>query len=90
MQSHLELEIQQVPLVCCSSCHWSWCAVLPIFFNTEALPEGTIMIFPIAIRNHPSDKKWKPFNGKTEEEIYLGGLESIGFGHCVVNLKGVE
>lgn len=60
------------------------------FFNTEALPEGTIMIFPIAIRNHPSDKKWKPFNGKTEEEIYLGGLESIGFGHCVVNLKGVE
>ncbi len=60
------------------------------FFNTEALPEGTILVFPIAIKNHPADKKWLPFNGETEEEIYLGGLESIGFGHCVVKLSGVE
>lgn len=62
------------------------------FFNTEALPEGTIMIFPIAIKNDKdkSDAKWQPF-GKPgyEEEIYLGGLESIGFGHCVVTLEGV-
>jgi CRISPR-associated protein Cmr4 len=74
------------------------------FFNTEALPEGTILIFPIAIKqyqgadeeNKPNGKQWQPFgksqNGKPapkETEMYLGGLESIGFGHCVINLKGI-
>jgi CRISPR-associated protein Cmr4 len=57
------------------------------FFNTEALPEGTILIFPIAIRNI-GDKAWEPFGEeKTTSEIYLGGLESIGFGNCQVTLK---
>ncbi|HEY9700079.1 MAG TPA: type III-B CRISPR module RAMP protein Cmr4 [Trichocoleus sp.] len=59
------------------------------FFNTEALPEGTIMVFPIAIRDTDSKTSWKPF-GKEEQsgEIYLGGLESIGFGNCQITLKG--
>jgi len=57
------------------------------FFNTEALPEGTIMIFPIAIRE--THDTWKPFGeGNQSGEIYLGGLESIGFGNCQITLKG--
>lgn len=61
------------------------------FFNTEALPEGTVLVFPIAIRKNHADtsKKWQPFNGDPEGEIYLGGLESIGFGHCSITLKEV-
>ena len=59
------------------------------FFNTEALPEGTIMVFPIAIRNTESQKNWKPFKDENQtSEIYLGGLESIGFGNCQITLKG--
>ncbi|MBD2145318.1 type III-B CRISPR module RAMP protein Cmr4 [Sphaerospermopsis sp. FACHB-1194] len=58
------------------------------FFNTEALPEGTILVFPIAIRDDKSGKKWQPFTiGKTAD-IYLGGLESIGLGHCELTIKG--
>lgn len=61
------------------------------FFNTEALPEGTIMVFPIAIRETTSDRSWKPFGDDTQSgEIYLGGLESIGFGNCKVELKNLE
>lgn len=57
------------------------------FFNTEALPEGTIMVFPIAIRS--TEKVWQPFGSETQSgEIYLGGLESIGFGNCQITLKG--
>ncbi len=57
------------------------------FFNTEALPEGTIMVFPIAIREK-SDKAWEPFGeGTKSSEIYLGGLESIGFGNCQITLE---
>jgi CRISPR-associated protein Cmr4 len=65
------------------------------FFNTEALPEGTIMVFPIAIRN-TTTKPWQPFDSGTERsEVYLGGLESIGFGNCEITLediapKGIE
>ncbi|WP_354636008.1 RAMP superfamily CRISPR-associated protein [Planktothricoides raciborskii] len=64
------------------------------FFNTEALPEGTILVFPIAIRERSNEnetaKEWKPFGEKKESyDIYLGGLESIGFGHCQITLKGV-
>jgi CRISPR-associated protein Cmr4 len=63
------------------------------FFNTEALPEGTILIFPIAIKKNKDkpDEKWEPFGKarKNEAEMYLGGLESIGFGHCVITLEGV-
>lgn len=59
------------------------------FFNTEALPEGTIMVFPIAIRDTKSQDSWKPFgNGTQSGEVYLGGLESIGFGNCQITLKG--
>jgi len=58
------------------------------FFNTEALPEGTQMIFPIAIRE-AAEGTWQPFGeGETSQEIYLGGLESIGFGNCQITLKG--
>lgn len=59
------------------------------FFNTEALPEGTIMVFPIAIRETDTEDSWKPFKaGNQTGEIYLGGLESIGFGNCQITLKG--
>lgn len=59
------------------------------FFNTEALPEGTIMVFPIAIRDTNPKDSWKPFGTETQSgEIYLGGLESIGFGNCQITLKG--
>jgi CRISPR-associated protein Cmr4 len=57
------------------------------FFNVEALPEGTILAFPIAIK--PNDKSWKPLNGNTRGDIYLGGLESIGFGHCDLKIEGI-
>lgn len=59
------------------------------FFNTEALPEGTQLIFPVALKDNQKTQ-WQPFkdNSKTGE-IYLGGLESIGFGHCAVEIKEV-
>ncbi|CAC5339666.1 MULTISPECIES: RAMP superfamily CRISPR-associated protein [Planktothrix] len=60
------------------------------FFNTEALPEDTVLAFPIALRNDPNGGKWQPFNGENSAEIYLGGLESIGFGHCLVNIHGLD
>ncbi|MBE7385865.1 MAG: type III-B CRISPR module RAMP protein Cmr4 [Leptolyngbya sp. SIO1E4] len=55
------------------------------FFNVEALPEGTVMVFLIALKR----LGWQPF-GKDENsaELYFGGLESIGFGHCKVTLGG--
>lgn len=59
------------------------------FFNTEALPEGTIMVFPIAIRDTRT-KSWQPFGNNIESsEMYLGGLESIGFGNCEITLKNI-
>lgn len=58
------------------------------FFNTEALPEGTILVFAIALRNHPQGTTWQPFANNTQE-MYLGGLESIGFGHCNLILQGI-
>ena len=58
------------------------------FFNTEALPEETILVFPIAHKPDKYGNLWKPFEST---DIYLGGLESIGFGHCQLTLKkGVE
>lgn len=60
------------------------------FFNVEALPEGAVLVFPVAIRK--SDKKvWSPFGMESEQrvstdELYFGGLESIGFGRCRVVL----
>lgn len=57
------------------------------FFGVEALPEETILVFPIAHRADEKGQSWQPFKEKTD--IYLGGLESIGFGHCELTLKGL-
>lgn len=54
------------------------------FFNTEALPEGSILVFPIALKQ----TGWKPFGDESTSELYFGGLESIGFGRCRVSLAG--
>jgi CRISPR-associated protein Cmr4 len=54
------------------------------FFNTEALPEGSVLVFPIALKK----SGWKPFGNEPSSELYFGGLESIGFGHCHVSLAG--
>jgi CRISPR-associated protein Cmr4 len=54
------------------------------FFNVEALPEGSVLVFPIALK----EKDWKPFGSENTQDLYFGGLESIGFGHCRVTLKG--
>ncbi len=54
------------------------------FFNTEALPEGSILVFPIALKQ----AGWKPFGDESTSELYFGGLESIGFGRCRVSLVG--
>lgn len=50
------------------------------FFNVEALPEGSILIFPVATKQ----TGWQPFGDSTSQELYFGGLESIGFGRCNV------
>ena len=71
------------------------------FFNVEALPEGTIMIFPIAIKpgtqnsleengegnEEFNSQQWQPFEHGKKGDIYLGGLESVGFGHCYLTVK---
>jgi CRISPR-associated protein Cmr4 len=49
-------------------------------FNVEALPEGCVLIFPVALKQ----TGWQPFSGETSQELYFGGLESIGFGRCNV------
>jgi CRISPR-associated protein Cmr4 len=56
------------------------------FFNVEALPEGSVLVFPVALK----EKGWKPFGEESEstQDLYFGGLESIGFGHCRVTLQG--
>lgn len=65
------------------------------FFNIEALPEGTVLVFPIALK----ESGWQPFKtiGKTKNSnaenqaiysLYFGGVESIGFGRCDVVLGG--
>jgi CRISPR-associated protein Cmr4 len=53
------------------------------FFNVEALPESSILIFPIALK----ELGWNPF-GAEQQDLYFGGLESIGFGRCRVTLGG--
>ena len=49
------------------------------FFNVEALPEGSVMIFPVAMKTDA--QAWLELNSK-DMELYFGGLESIGFGRC--------
>jgi CRISPR-associated protein Cmr4 len=41
-------------------------------------------VFPIALK----ESGWKPFGGESAQELYFGGLESIGFGRCRVTLGG--
>ncbi|NJM22268.1 MAG: type III-B CRISPR module RAMP protein Cmr4 [Richelia sp. RM2_1_2] len=66
------------------------------FFNVEALPEGTIMTFPIALRKTFNNKpvKWEDFindsNMNETQEFYFGGLESVGFGRTQVTLKSTQ
>jgi len=59
------------------------------FFNVEALPVGSVLVFPLASK----EVGWQPFgesqaNQPYSQELYFGGLESIGFGRCNVTLKG--
>ena len=55
------------------------------FFNVEALPEGSILVFPIAAK----ETGWQPFGkGKNYQDLYFGGLESVGFGRCQVRIEG--
>lgn len=55
------------------------------FFNVEALPEASILVFPIALKR----SGWQPFGENVStQELYFGGLESIGFGRCRVTLGG--
>jgi CRISPR-associated protein Cmr4 len=62
------------------------------FFNVEALPEGTILVFPIALRNNDNDANlWNNFLQASKmnagKGLYFGGLESVGFGHTNVIVK---
>ncbi|MEH1786644.1 RAMP superfamily CRISPR-associated protein [Nostoc sp.] len=54
------------------------------FFNVEALPEGSVLVFPVALK----EAGWKPFGNDASDELYFGGLESIGFGRTQVTLGG--
>jgi CRISPR-associated protein Cmr4 len=56
------------------------------FFNVEALPEGSILVFPIA--NKPSMiNPWEPFGNEKMRELYFGGLENVGFGRTIVSIS---
>ena len=59
------------------------------FFNVEALPVDSVLVFPLAIRTGSSDAtgSWHPFGAADSGELYFGGLESIGFGRCEVTLS---
>jgi len=54
------------------------------FFNVEALPEGSVLIFPVALKR----SGWQPFGEGNSQDMYFGGLESVGFGRCNVTLAG--
>jgi CRISPR-associated protein Cmr4 len=77
------------------------------FFGVEALPEETILAFPIGLKKNRDNKQWEPFGKKEVQNhkpqdskakhdgnndkkvvsnVYLGGLESVGFGHCQMTL----
>ena len=55
------------------------------FFNLEALPEGSVLVFPMALKPNPT-QTWQPFAGSASQDLYFGGLESVGFGRCRVTL----
>jgi CRISPR-associated protein Cmr4 len=62
------------------------------FFNVEALPEGTILAFPIALRKKVGETAievqdfLEKGNFKASRDLYFGGLESIGFGRTQVTV----
>jgi len=66
------------------------------FFNVEALPEGSILVFPIASKEvgwkyalKKGDPSWEEAEKETvQKDLYFGGLESIGFGRCQVTIAG--
>lgn len=58
--------------------------VVKNFFNVEALPEGSVLVFPVATKPHPVHPTWAPFGKDPSRELYFGGLESVGFGRCQV------
>lgn len=70
--------------------------IVEYFFNVEALPEGCILIFPMALnrQNWPevNEGRWAnmaksdQIKGQQSEDIYFGGLESIGFGRCDIQI----
>ena len=57
------------------------------FFNVEALPEGCILAFPIAIKkSHKADDFLTKGEFNQTKDMYFGGLESIGFGRTQVTI----
>jgi len=70
--------------------------IVEYFFNVEALPEGCILIFPMALKmqNWPevNEGRWANVaqpdqtTGQQSGNIYFGGLESIGFGRCDIQI----
>ena len=55
------------------------------FFNVEALPEGSVLVVPMALKPDRT-QTWQPFDGSPSQDLYFGGLESVGFGRCSVTL----
>jgi CRISPR-associated protein Cmr4 len=66
------------------------------FFNVEALPEGSILVFPLAMRDKHEGTgiQWENYlidaNIQAPREFYFGGLESIGFGRTQVTVKSSQ
>lgn len=66
------------------------------FFNVEALPEGSLLVFPLAMRdqNAGMNIQWEDYlvdaNLEEPRELYFGGLESIGFGRTQVTIQLVQ
>ena len=66
------------------------------FFDVEALPEGSVLTFPIALRKHydQNEVNWTDFESeqgiKLGKEMYFGGLESIGFGRTKVFCHSIK
>ena len=56
------------------------------FFNVEALPEGSVLVFPIGTQTRSVLPTGSRSAAPASQELYFGGLESIGFGRCDVTL----
>lgn len=63
------------------------------FFGVEALPEGSVLAFPIGLKQSGWQSEledWEPSEKLLAKDLYFGGLESIGFGRCQVTLVGEQ